>query len=57
MTFWRRLTRDVQESRKPLRVALQRGWWLLRDERRIVAHMVEAGCEPMTGQEAYRRLS
>ncbi|HET7735277.1 MAG TPA: ATP-binding protein [Nocardioidaceae bacterium] len=57
VTFWRRLTRDLKERRKPPHVLLRRGWRLMRAEPRIVARMVAAGCEPMTGQEAYRRLS
>lgn len=57
VTFWRRLTRDLRERRKPPHVLLRRGWLLMRQEPRIVAHAVALGCEPMTSEEAYRRVT
>jgi uridine kinase len=59
VTFWRRLARDLRERRKPPLVLISRGFALLRDQRRVVAHAVELGCEPVTPNEAFaavRRL-
>jgi uridine kinase len=56
LTFWRRLTRDLRERRKPPHVLVRRGWLLMRQEPRIVAHAVTLGCEPMTPDEAYDRV-
>ncbi|WP_457205994.1 ATP-binding protein [Nocardioides sp. P5_C9_2] len=56
VTFWRRLTRDLREHRKPPLVLVRRGLALLRDQRRVVAHAVELGCEPVTPDEAHDRL-
>ncbi len=53
VTFWRRLTRDLREHRKPPLVLLRRGWALLRDQDRVVAHAVARGCRPVTPDEAY----
>jgi uridine kinase len=53
VTFWRRLTRDLRERRKPPLVLLRRGWALLRDQDRVVAHAVARGCRPMTPDETY----
>ena len=52
LTFWRRLTRDLREHRKPPSVLVRRGVALLRDQRRVVDHAVELGCEPVTPDEA-----
>ena len=52
VTFWRRLTRDLREHRKPPLVALGRGLALMRDQRRVVDHAVELGCQPATADEA-----
>ena len=57
VTFWRRLTRDLREHRKPPLVLLRRGLALLRDQRRVVAHAVELGCEPVSPEEAYAAVS
>ena len=57
VTFWRRLTRDLRERRKPPLVLLRRGWLLMRAEPDVVAHALACGCEPMTPDEAYARLS
>jgi uridine kinase len=53
VTFWRRLTRDLREHRKPPLVLLRRGLALMRDQRRVVANAVEKGCTPMTPDQAY----
>lgn len=57
VTFWRRLTRDLREHRKPPLVLLRRGLALLHDQRRVVAHAVGLGCTPATPDEAYAALS
>ena len=57
VTFWRRLTRDLREHRKPPLVLVRRGLALLRDQRRVVAHAVDLGCEPVSPEEAYRAVS
>jgi uridine kinase len=57
VTFWRRLTRDLRERRKPPHVLLRRGLHLLRDEPRIIAHAVDLGCVPMNPELAYGRIS
>ena len=56
VTFWRRLVRDLRESRKPPWVLVRRGLSLLRDEPRVVARAEEAGCVTMTGNQAFARL-
>jgi uridine kinase len=53
VTFWRRLTRDLREHRKPPLVLVRRGVALLRDQRHVVEHAVERGCEPVTPEQAY----
>jgi uridine kinase len=57
VTFWRRLTRDLKERRKPPLVLVRRGWLLFRQEPKVVARAVAAGCVPMTPHDAYERLS
>ncbi len=57
VTFWRRLTRDLREHRKPPLVLVRRGLLLMRAEPAVVAHAVAAGCTAMTAREADRRLS
>jgi uridine kinase len=52
ITFWRRLTRDLRERRKPPVVLLRRGVALLRGQQRVVARAVELGCTPATSHEA-----
>jgi len=56
ITFWRRLTRDLREHRKPPLVLLRRGFALLRDQRRVVAHAAALGCSPVTTEEALADL-
>ena len=52
VTFWRRLTRDLREQRKPPLMLARRGLALMRDQRRVVAHAVERGCTVATPDEA-----
>jgi uridine kinase len=54
VTFWRRLSRDLREHRKPPLVLVRRGLALMRDQRRIVAEAVAAGCTPCSADEGYR---
>jgi uridine kinase len=56
VTFWRRLTRDLREQRKPPLVLLRRGLALMQDQRRVVAGAVERGCTPLTPDEAFHAL-
>ena len=56
VTFWRRLTRDLREHRKPPLMLVRRGLALMRDQRRVVAHAVELGCEVATPDEACARI-
>lgn len=56
ITFWRRLTRDLREHRKPPLVLIRRGLALMRDQQRVVAHAVALGCEPVTSDEAYAKI-
>ena len=56
VTFWRRLTRDLREHRKPPLVLVRRGLALMRDQRRVVSHAVERGCRPVTPEEAYAAI-
>jgi uridine kinase len=56
VTFWRRLTRDLREHRKPPLVLLRRGLMLLRAEPKVVAHAVALGCTAMSPERAYRRV-
>jgi uridine kinase len=53
VTFWRRLSRDLREHRKPPLVLLRRGLALMRDQRRLVSEAVAAGCTPCSSDEAY----
>ena len=54
VTFWRRLSRDLREHRKPPQVLVRRGLALMHDQRRIIAEAVAAGCTPVSADEAYR---
>jgi uridine kinase len=56
VTFARRLTRDLRESRKPPLTLLRRGWSLLRAEPRIVARHVALGAVPCSPDQAYARV-
>jgi uridine kinase len=57
VTFWRRLTRDLREHRKPPLVLLRRGLALMRGQRHVVAHAVELGCEPVSPEQAFVAVS
>ena len=57
VTFWRRLTRDLRERRKPPLVLLRRGLALMRDQKRVVSHAVALGCEPVSPDDAYAAVS
>jgi len=56
LTFWRRLTRDLREHRKPPVVLVRRGVALMRAQRRIVADAVAKGCRAVTTDEAYAAI-
>jgi uridine kinase len=53
VTFYRRLTRDLRERRKPPLVLVRRGVALMRDQQRVVAHAVGLGCRAVHPDEAY----
>lgn len=57
VTFWRRLSRDLREHRKPPLVLIRRGLRLLRAEPAIVAHAVRLGCTPLRPEQAYVRIT
>jgi uridine kinase len=57
VTFWRRLTRDLREHRKPPLVLVRRGWRLMRAEPDVVERAVACGAVPMTADRAYDRLT
>ena len=57
VTFWRRLTRDLREHRKPPLVLVRRGMALMRDQQRVVAHALRQGCRKATGDQAYAELA
>jgi uridine kinase len=56
VTFWRRLTRDLREHRKPPWVLLRRGLMLMRAEPTVIARAVELGCASMSPERAFRRI-
>ncbi|MGZ4438661.1 MAG: ATP-binding protein [Nocardioides sp.] len=53
VTFWRRLTRDLRERRKPPFVLVRRGLLLMLAEPRVVAHAEALGCRALTPDEAF----
>lgn len=57
VTFWRRLTRDLRERRKPPVVLVRRGWALMRAQNGVVADAVRQGCRRATGDQAFAQLS
>jgi uridine kinase len=57
LTFWRRLTRDLREHRKPPLMLVRRGLALMRDQRRVVANAVAKGCAPLSPDEAYDAIT
>ncbi len=56
VTFWRRLSRDLRESRKPPWVLVRRGVALLRAEPDVLARARAAGCVVLSNAEAFARL-
>lgn len=56
VTFWRRLTRDLREHRKPPLVLLRRGLRLMHAEPDVIAHAVALGCLPMSSEQAYQQI-
>jgi uridine kinase len=56
VTFWRRLTRDLREHRKPPLVLVRRGWALMRDQQRVIADAAAHGFEVLSLPEAEARL-
>lgn len=57
VVFALRLVRDLRESRKPPLTLVRRGWRLMRDQPRVIASAVAAGCTPMHPRAAYRFLT
>ena len=57
VTFFRRLTRDLREHRKPPGVLVRRGLHLLREQRYVVAHAQAHGCRVLHPDAAYAELS
>jgi uridine kinase len=57
VTFWRRLVRDLRESRKPPLTLLRRGWALRRAEPAVVARQVSLGAIPLGPEDTTRRLT
>jgi uridine kinase len=47
VTFWRRLLRDLSESRKPPLTLVRRGLALMREEPAQVARWTALGCRPL----------
>ena len=56
LTFWRRLTRDLREHRKPPLMLVRRGYALLRAQRDVVRHAVALGCERVDPERAYAEI-
>lgn len=57
LVFWLRFVRDLREARKPPLTLLRRGWRLMKDQPRVIAEAVAAGCTPMHPKRAYRALT
>ena len=57
VTFWRRLTRDLREHRKPPLMLMRRGTALMRDQQQVVGRAVRQGCRRATGDQAYAELT
>ncbi|MCX6401735.1 MAG: AAA family ATPase [Propionibacteriales bacterium] len=56
VTFWRRLTRDLREHRKPPLVLVRRGFALARAQHQVVRRAVAVGCRIATGDRAFADL-
>ena len=52
VTFWRRLTRDLREHRKPPLFLVRRGLVLMRAQKLVVDHAVSLGCRPVSSEQA-----
>ena len=57
VTFWRRLSRDLREKRKPPLVLVRRGFALLRAQRAVVRHAVAQGCLARTPDQAFTEIT
>ncbi len=57
VTFWRRLTRDLREHRKPPLMLVRRGVALTQDQKQVVSRAVRQGCRRATGDQAYDELT
>ncbi len=56
VTYWRRLTRDLREHRKPPLVLVRRGWALMRAQGEVVRHAVALGCRQVSPEHAYDEI-
>jgi uridine kinase len=56
VTFWRRLSRDLREHRKPPVVLVRRGWALMRAQRGVIADAEARGCTVVTPSAASARI-
>ena len=56
VTFWRRLTRDLREHRKPPLVLVRRGKALMRDQRRLVRQAEALGCRVVAPDQAFDEI-
>jgi len=56
VTFWRRLTRDLREHRKPPLVLVRRGLVLLRAQRELVERAAALGCRVVSPDVAFREV-
>jgi uridine kinase len=56
VTFFRRLSRDLREHRKPPGVLVRRGLHLLREQRRVVEHAEALGCRVLHPDRAYAEI-
>jgi uridine kinase len=57
VTFFRRLSRDLRERRKPPGVLVRRGLHLLREQRRVVARAEALGCRVVHPDRAYKEIT
>jgi len=57
VTFFRRLSRDLREHRKPPTVLVRRGLHLLREQRQVVEHAASLGCRVLHPDAAYAEIS
>ena len=55
-TFWRRLSRDLREHRKPPLVLVRRGLHLLRAQRAVVEDAAARGCAVRSPRAAYAEV-